>query len=264
MIYFLGDVHSSFDHILPCIESDDANNKSVIFLGDLEPKKPFEEEIQPLLDAGMDVWFIHGNHDTDSKQTWENLEGSEHRNLHGRVVEIEGSKIAGLGGIFRGEIWFPDNSESGLSKPKHHSYEEYKQFISSKSPLKRRLSKRDLVQMQSVPSGQWQGALQDQSKQGKQLKHLSSIFPNDYGVLANLNADILVTHEAPSCHPHGFKDIDLLAQQMAVSTLFHGHHHDSLDYSAWDKELRFKAHGVGFRGITNINGHRVHPGTFDK
>ena len=40
---------------------------------------------------------------------YDNLWGSElaDRNLHGRVVEIAGYRVAGLGGIFRGKIWNP-------------------------------------------------------------------------------------------------------------------------------------------------------------
>ncbi|MBT2326287.1 metallophosphoesterase [Variovorax paradoxus] len=50
-----------------------------------------------------EIWFIHGNHDTDSDADYDNLWGSElaDGNLHGRVVEIAGYRFAGLGGIFR-------------------------------------------------------------------------------------------------------------------------------------------------------------------
>jgi hypothetical protein len=106
--------------------------------------------------------------------------------------------------------------------------------------------------------------MQDLSKTGKLLKHLSSIFPSEYDDLSKQNTDILVTHEAPSCHPHGFKYLDILAQKMGVKRLFQGRHHDSLDYSKFSTELGFEAHGVGFRGITDMNDQRVLPGTFDK
>jgi len=118
MIYFLGDVHGNFDHILPALQSDvpaDGKPKTVIFLGDIEAQKPFEAEIAPLLNAGIDVWFIHGNHDTDSRQNWANLLPSWQRNLHGRVVTIEGLRVAGLGGIFRSEIWYPPEASRHTS-----------------------------------------------------------------------------------------------------------------------------------------------------
>lgn len=101
MIYFLGDVHGRLDHVLPAIgqRGEPAN---VIFLGDIEAGRPFEEEIRPLIEAGVGVWLIHGNHDTDSQAIWDNLQGSWHRCLDGRVVEIDGVRVEGLGGVFRG------------------------------------------------------------------------------------------------------------------------------------------------------------------
>ena len=37
------------------------------------------------------------------------------RNLHNRVVEIQGQRIAGLGGVFRGQIWMPPNKPMYLT-----------------------------------------------------------------------------------------------------------------------------------------------------
>jgi len=37
---------------------------------------------------------------------------------------------------------------------------------------------------------------------GKALKHLSTIFPNTCDRFTGQQADMLVTHEAPSCHTH--------------------------------------------------------------
>jgi len=50
---------------------------------------------------------------------------------------------------------------------------------------------------------------------------------------------------------------------MGVKVLFHGHHHDALDYRAWDERLGFRAYGVGFRGITDQTGRVVLPGALD-
>jgi hypothetical protein len=68
----------------------------------------------------------------------------------------------------------------------------------------------------------------------------------------SLRADILVTHEAPSCHRHGFDVIDQLACALRVKELFHGHHHETRDYSAQFSQLGFRAHGVGFREIAEL------------
>jgi predicted phosphodiesterase len=266
MIYFLGDVHGRFDHILRAIQADESQEgkpKAAVFLGDIEPLRRFEHEIQPLLDAGIEVWFIHGNHDTDIQPTWDNLLGSGDRNLHGRVVAIQGLRVGGLGGIFRGEIWYPkDAVDAGVAK--YRSYADYERQIRQEPGLKRRLSKMDLVQLQAVPSRASEAELLDQSRTGKLLKHSSTIFPEVVESLAAQRADILVTHEAPSCHPHGFQAIDRLARAMGVEAVFHGHHHDNLDYWPWDKKLGFRAYGVGFRGITSETGAVITPGDRDE
>ena len=265
MIYFLGDVHGNFDHILPAIsEGSEDEQKTVIFLGDMEPQTPFEDCIRPLLDTGVAVWMIHGNHDTDSEENWRNLQDSQHRNLHGRVVEIEGLRVAGLGGIFRGDIWYPDHVPTFDGAKNHRNYAAYEKHVRQTCGLKNRLSKMDRIQMEAVPSPQWQGMLLGKSAQGKLLKHRSSIFPDVYDVLADQQADLLVTHEAPSCHRFGFATIDLLAQSMGVKTLFHGHHHISQDYAEWMERLGFMAYSVGFCGISNQHGKVVMPGDLDQ
>lgn len=243
MIYFLGDVHGRIEHLLPAVRAQQDSSVHVIFLGDIEPQRAFEDEIRPLIDAGIGVWFIHGNHDTDSRRAWDNLAGSSHRNLHGRVIEIEGVRIAGLGGIFRGEIWYPDRPAMVDGTPRHRNYDDYMTWLRAKTPPRLHASVKNT---------------------GNALKHLSTIFPDTFDELAEQKADILVTHEAPSCHPHGFKSIDLLAQAMGVNSMFHGHHHDSLNYQAWEADLGFRAHGVGFRGITNMQGNQVIAGDFDE
>ena len=53
--------------------------------------------------------------------------------------------------------------------------------------------------------------------------------------LATLQADVLITHEAPGYHDHGFKELDSLARRMGVRMTVHGHQHDNIDSSAhWD------------------------------
>jgi len=209
---------------------------SVVFLGDIEAPSHFEYEIRGLIDAGMRVWFIHGNHDTDSPRSWHYLQGSAQRNLDGRVVEIEGVRVAGLGGIFREEIWHPGR---GLVRGESLAFRNYDAYLAAlrlkTAPELRRLAKYT----------------------GKALKHRSSIFPDVYDRLGRERADILVTHEAPSCHPYGFEAIDVLAQVMGVKTAFHGHHHESVTYADAQERLGFKAYGVGLRAITDMTGCQV-------
>ena len=108
------------------------------------------------------------------------------------------------------------------------------------------------------------GGMQQQWRDGLPRQHRSSIFPEDYFHLVSQQADILVTHEAPSAHPHGFAAIDELARSMKVGKAFHGHHHDRLDYSDDRTRLGFAAFGVGYCGVMDINGCCIQPGKFDQ
>lgn len=235
MIYLLGDVHGDFDHILAAIPAADpqGRRRTVIFLGDIQAQRPFEEEIRPLLDAGIEVWFIPGNHDSGNAAEWRHLLPSQHRNLDGRVVEIEGLRVAGLGGTFREKIWLP---------PAPMRFRAYRYF------------EKDLRRQ----------SMQQSARERLLLRYSTAIFPDVYESLAAQRADILVTHEAPCCHPHGFEAIDHLARTMRVQALFHGHHHDCLDYRGWDAQLGFRAYGVGFRGIMDQDGGTLLAGDFDE
>lgn len=227
-IFFCGDVHGHFEHIIDAVTEHAP--AAIVLLGDIQAQKPLEQELAAILDD-TEVWFIHGNHDTDSPADHDNLFGSAlaHRNLHGRVVEVAGVRIAGLGGIFRGQVWRPP---------------ELSNFTSAE----------DFASRQGA-GNRW--------REGLTLKHRSSIFPDQFDRLAKLRADVLVTHEAPSVHPHGFEALDELARKMRAHTTFHGHHHDSIDYSAHWSRMGHKAYGVGFCGITTLDGTVVRVGDYD-
>lgn len=228
MIYFLGDVHGHFDHVLEIVTRDRPDG--VVFLGDVQAQRPLEVELASILSL-TEIWFIHGNHDTDTDADYDHLFGSKlaHRNLHGRVVEIAGVRVAGLGGVFRGRIWCP---------PQDHLFESQADFL-------QRCGK----------GNRWRGGLM--------LKHRSSIFPSDCAGLARQRADILVTHEAPSAHANGFGAIDELARSMEVGLAIHGHHHVFHDYRAQRDELGFNAIGVGFCGVVDQDGRVIRPGDYD-
>jgi len=263
MIYFLGDVHGNFRHVLE--HALENKPDAVVFLGDIEAQRPFQQEIAPLLQGGIDVRWIRGNHDTDSHKNWENLASSMELNIDGQVVELCGVRVAGLGGVFRGEIWYPDRGNSSGNDPHYETYKDYCQTRVSHRPQRLRDEeqiKNSLSRIENLPG--ISATMLDQIRYGKQLTHLSTIFWDVYAALWEQQADILVTHEAPSCHPHGFTAIDELAQAMGVKAVFHGHHHDSLDYSTWEEKLGFRAYGVGFCGITDENGKRIQSGDFDE
>ena len=183
------------------------------------------------------------NHDTDHHTSWNHLQASSHRNLDGRVVEIQGVRVAGLGGIFRQEVWYPDHNVTGKQNPTVRNYEEY------------------IAQLQVRTPPHLQASVKNT---GKALKHRSTIFPDTFDRLADLKADILVLHEAPSCHRYGFPTLDVLAQNMGVTTVFHGHHHDSPDYSAWEKTMGFRTYGVGFREVTDMHGRTLVSKSFSR
>jgi hypothetical protein len=226
-LLFCGDPHGAYEDIVR--ETLARNPVAVILLGDLEPSRPLHLELEAIRDK---VYFIHGNHDTDSEDGFEKVFDSElgERNLHGKVVTLpDGTRIAGLGGVFRKQVWMPP------APPAYRSPSEHAHFTP-------RL---------------------DRWRSGPALRHWSSIYAETVEKLASQSADILVTHEAPSCHPHGFTAIDDLARSMGVRKSFHGHHHDRLDYSRRWPRLGFQAYGVGLHGISNEHGVALVLGEFD-
>lgn len=185
-----------------------------------------------------EICWIPGNHDTDRPEYWERLVQSElaDRNLHGKVVTIDQTRIGALGGVFRGEVWHPDVMGG---RPPYESYAEYASALRSR-------------RRQAVPSPAAAADLLEESREGKLRKHQSTIFHQEYVALAGQRLDILVTHEAPSCHRYGFAAIDSLARAGGAHTVIHGHHHD--DYEA--NGLGFRTVGVGLRGLVDENGVR--------
>lgn len=242
MIWFLGDVHGEFSHILSALQRAEEKPAAVVFLGDIQPSLPFEQILSPIEAFGVECWFIHGNHESDDPAEFSNLFDSplfQERSLHGRVVEIAGVRIAGLGGVFRGQMWMPP------AEPELLSYNEME--IALQAEFER-------------------GKRSAESLKGSLRKHRTSIFYEDWLSLHGQQADILVTHEAPSCHPHGFETIDVLAKSLGVQKAYHGHHHDRLDarYRLYDEKLGFQTFGVGLRGIADLAGAVILPGMIDE
>jgi Icc-related predicted phosphoesterase len=229
-IYFCGDVHGKFDHIISLCNEEPPD--AIILLGDIQAQRPLHKELAHL-NQRTQVWWIHGNHDTDSQREHDYLFGSKlaDRNLHGRVVDICGVRVAGLGGVFRGQIWRP---------PEPANYASEQAFVQS-------------------------NGLASNWRCGLPLKHGSSIFPSD------VHADILVTHEGPSMHRFGFTVIDELATNMQVKKLFHGHQHEDIHYpkASIPTEIApaastWQAFGVGLRGVMDLDGAVLLPGQHDQ
>ncbi|MDR6453461.1 metallophosphoesterase [Variovorax paradoxus] len=215
-LMFFGDPHGDLEPVIAAVER--FRPEAIVLLGDIQARQPLHIELGPILDL-TEVWFIHGNHDTDSDADYDNLWGSElaDRNLHGRIVEIAGYKVAGLGGIFRSKIWDPRRPVEEAA-------------FASADALRRSMRREE----------RW--------RDGIARRHRSTIFPDDYlQLLRAPPADILVTHEAPTAHPHGWQAIDKLAETLGVQLLVHGHHHQTIDYLAeglMTVSAPFRAFGV--------------------
>jgi predicted phosphodiesterase len=223
-IWFCGDNHSRFRHIIGAVKQH--RPAAIVLLGDVQATRPLHVELAEILSL-TEIYWIAGNHDSDSEADYDNLFGStlRDRNLHGRVVNIAGVKIAGLGGIFRERVWMPPG------EPTHASAKDFLRVAGK--------------------GNRWRGGLP--------LRHRTTIFADDYHRLARMTADVLAIHEAPGLHPHGNEAFDLLAITMSVTTLFHGHTHDSLNYPVGAVRMC----GVGLCGITSLNGTKIIAGEQD-
>ena len=240
-LVFIGDIHQLWHHIDAGLASLSALPKAAILLGDIQCDQPLDDLAAPLLDRGITVHWIHGNHDNDGgPDMWANLASPE-RNpltspgaLHARVLDIEGTRVAGLGGTFRPRVWAP--------------------------PKPPRLWKRseladDLETLRPAYGLNQRAAL---------AHSLSSaaIWPEDIDALMALRADVLVTHEAPSSHPAGSAVIDELARAMGARLIVHGHHHVVSHVEAHDG-LRVlgvaSAWGAGLNGQVLWEGDKPRP-----
>ncbi len=251
-IWFAGDIHGRFSHILKQLEPMPLAERpvAIVFLGDLEPQRQLRQEYRPFHDAAIECWHIHGNHDTDRPDTWQNMVDAHERNLHSRVVTIAGVRIAGLGGVFRGEVWSP---QDGTEPPLFQSYADYERDLRRQTGVRRRVAKMNAIQAESIPGHV--SELANATRDGRLRRHSSTIFPDTVATLARLRADVLVSHEAPAAHPHGFRAIDNLARAMGVSAVFHGHHHSDRTYP--DSGTGYSVHSVGLRGIRDLNGGAI-------
>lgn len=227
-IWFCGDNHSRFHHIIDAVKRH--RPSAIVLLGDVQAKRPLQVELAEILSITETFW-IAGNHDADTVEDHDNLFLSElaNRNLHGRVVNVCGVRIAGLAGVFRERVWMPPG------EPTHASAKEFLRVAGK--------------------GNRWRGGLP--------LRHRTTIFPDDYYSLARARADVLVTHEAPGAHPQGHEALTLLAAAMGVQAHFHGHTHDCVNYGVASAAAGFAMIGVGLCGITQLSGLKIISGELD-
>jgi predicted MPP superfamily phosphohydrolase len=227
-IWFCGDPHNHFDHVdrlLTQAASDGHPPNWLVFLGDLDLEgQSMRDVIERLrrLRPAVKVAFIHGNHDADSHKKWALLyDCGDAVALHGQVVDLDGILVAGLGGNFLGRVWAP---------PGEVLIESREKAMGGPNPRRK-------------PNPKLHGA----------------IYPDEYRRLAEKRADVLVTHEAPSCHHHGWAVLDKLARSLRVYRSFHGHTHDDLSrhYETKRLQLGFDARAVDGCCVKNALGEKV-------
>jgi len=191
-IVIAGDPHGNFTPIIRACSAEDPG--TLILLGDCELRVPLHHMLGSLFALGWQIHWILGNKDTETATEFDHLAGDfPEGDIGGKVIEVAGMRIAGLGGVFKPRIWHP---------PEAPSFNTRHEFMLSLPPREH-----------------WRGGLP--------LWHRDSIFPEDFARLAQHRFDVLVTHEAPSCHRHGFAAIDRLAEVTGARLIIHGHHHES-------------------------------------
>jgi predicted phosphodiesterase len=203
-IVFIGDIHRMWDKVERGLAQVPRLPDAAVILGDVQCDEPLDTCAAPLLRRGIAVHWIHGNHDNDGGPSmWERLTSPAMNpvtgpsGLNGRVVDIGGIRVAGLGGTFRPRVWEPP------AEPRLRERREVPEDVARMCRGWREEHVRGLVHSLST----------------------ASIWPEDYEALARQKADILVTHEAPSSHPAGSAALDALGRAMGVRLIVHGHHH---------------------------------------
>jgi predicted phosphodiesterase len=192
-----GDPHANWKPLLHACEQH--HPEAVILVGDCDlVDQTITEVLAPLFQSGVAVRYVPGNHEADSEATWANLvDAHPDGNLHGKIVEIGGLRVAGLGGAVERKLWDPASSRP----PDFDCRTAYINSLGS-----------------------------DPHRDTKALVARATIFPQDLDEVASLgSADILICHDAPTTHPKGFNGIDAVAELLGVRLVIHGHHHESYD-----------------------------------
>lgn len=243
MIAFVGDIHQAWDKVKRGLDALDVLPEAVVLMGDIECAAPLDDVAAPFLSRGIPVHWIFGNHDSDGgPEMWANL-ADPARNprtaggaLHGRVAQIGGLRVAGLGGTFRPRVWDPPRSAR----------------LAARSQL-------DAALRESATG--WRE--EHIAAQAHSLGNLA-IWPEDYDRLAAQRADVLVTHEAPASHPAGKAALDALARAMGAWLIVHGHHHICYRARAVDGLVAMgvgAAWGMGLDGAALWEGEKQRPMT---
>ena len=121
-VVIAGDPHGDHKPILRACA--DLPPGLLVLLGDLDLEEPLRRVYARPLSEGWRVRYILGNHDVDQPRYHDNLvEDAPHWNLSGRFVEASGLLIGGLGGVFKGSVWYPRDGEEAQAT--WHTRAEY-------------------------------------------------------------------------------------------------------------------------------------------
>jgi predicted phosphodiesterase len=218
-ILFAGDPHGNFQPLIAAVQQ--YKPEAVVLLGDYDLTQPLDTHLKDIMNL-TDVWWIAGNHDFQTPRYYHNLFNSKlaGNSLHLRVIKIAGLRIAGLSGIFLGRVWYPPQVPKWQSKRDYLRHQINTNLIENELPL----------------------------------KYQSAIWHDEFEALKNLKADILVSHEAPRSHKHGFMAIGDLAAAMGVKQVFHGHLHEN--YSSIIKR-NINVIGVANQTVVNLIGQKL-------
>ena len=200
-ILFAGDPHRNFSPIIrTCLAQSPG---TLILLGDQDCQRPLNHRIRPghrgglacPLDTGQSR-LRNGNRLRQSRHRSSRRRprfSGRHSRWHPRRWASRRFQIIGLVSSFR--CWKGTYRTATLSRPRR------------------------------IPRGATEAARW--WRDGLPLWHRDTIFPDDADRLAAQRFDVLVTHEAPSSHKHGFAVIDEIARSGGARLIVHGHHHDS-------------------------------------
>jgi len=216
-ILFCGDPHGCFANVISAVFK--YQPEAVILLGDYNLEAPLEQYLKSIIGLAQ-IYWIAGNHDFDSQTEYENLYHSAfaYNNLHLKVINVTGVRIAGLGGIFMGRNWMPGDIPKWDSKV---HWLKCKPSNIKKIPL-------------HIEYSIWYHQLERMKKQ--------------------VRADILVCHEAPSSHQYGYQVIDELAISIGATQIVHGHHHV---YYQDILANGIRVTGASIGGVVNLKGEQL-------
>lgn len=213
-ILFAGDPHGDFRPIVRAALA--RKPEAVVLLGDYDLARPLHDELKPLVDAGIAIHWIAGNHDFDTVEFHDHLFLSNLKaaNLHRRIAFVGKHSLTGLGGVKKTRAW--DNENQPIYKTRADLLRRYKKA--------------------------------ERFRGGLPLDVADSIFHEDLEWVASRRFDILVFHEAPTTHEQGWPVLDDVVRRSRAKFVVHGHHHADYRAQLGDAVVI----GVGKSGVASL------------